>query len=203
MQTQGTMRPHTSLWTRIKGITPGRWGVALVEAVLGYLWLVSGLNKLLNPRFRPGLAQVLHGQLKGNPNHWWVALVKGLVLPHAQFWAAVVQAGELLVALSYAAGVVLWLSGQFPHSLWTRRVNGVVVLALLGGALLTANYYLMAGNTVPGLNPGAPYQEGLSIDGLATLLALALVAVHLLALRARAPLNRHLRRIQQVQRPAP
>jgi hypothetical protein len=159
--------------------------VALVEAVLGYLWLVSALNKLLNAQFRPGLAHVLQGQLKDNPNRWWVAVVRWLVLPHAALWAAVVQIAELLVALGYFAAVVLWLNGQFPGTRWARRLNGAIILALLGGALLTANYYLMAGNTVPGLNPGAPYKEGLSIDGLATLLALALVAVHLLALRSR------------------
>lgn len=182
---QRTVRPHARLRPWMRGIGPGRWGLALVEAVLGYLWLVSALNKLLNTQFRPGLAHVLQGQFKGNPNRWWVALTRGLVLPHAQIWAAVVQAAELLVALGYFAGVVLWMSGQFPRTHWARGVNWGVVLALSGGALLTANYYLMSGDTVPGLEPSKAFQEGLSIDALATLLALALVAVHLLALRVR------------------
>ena len=181
MQTsrQGTARPRVRLHARISGVRPGRWGVALVEAVLGYLWLVSALNKLLNPRFRVGLARVLQGQLKDNPNRWWAALVRSWVVPHAPTWAALVQIGELLVALGYVAGVVLWLSGQFPRERWARAVNWGVLLALVGGALLTANYYLMSGDTVPGLEPGKAFQEGLSIDGLATLLALALIAVHL------------------------
>lgn len=183
------VRPHPRLRPRISGIQPGRWGLALIEAVLGYLWLVSALNKLLNARFRPGLAHVLQGQLTNNPNSWWVALMRELVLPHAQFWAALVQIGELLVALGYVAGVALWLSGRFPYARWARRLNWVVLLTLLGGALLTANYYLMAGDTVPGLAPSKAFQEGLSIDAVATLLALALIAVHLLALRAH-PANR-------------
>lgn len=181
---RGTVRAHPRLRPRISGLHPGRWGLALVEAVLGYLWLVSALNKLLSAQFRPGLAHTLQGQFKDNPNQWWVALVKALVLPHAQVWAALVQIGELLVALGYFAGAVLWLSGWFPRERWARRLNWAVVLALLGGAALTANYYLMAGNTVPWLEPSMPYKEGLSIDGVATLLALALVVVHLLALRA-------------------
>ena len=167
------------------GIGPERWGLVLVEGVIGYLWLVSALNKWLNPQFRPGLAHTLQGQLKDNPNHWWIAFMRWLVLPHAPVWAALIQVGELLVAVGYFGGVALWLSGQLPRARWARRLNGGVLLALLGGALMTTNYYLMAGNTVPGVNPGKAFQEGISIDGLATLLALALLVVHLLALRAR------------------
>jgi hypothetical protein len=167
------------------GIGPERWGLALVEGVLGYLWLVSALNKWLNPQFRPGLAHMLQGQVKDNPNHWWVAIMRWLVLPHAPVWAPLIQVGELRVAVGYFGGVALWLSGQLPRARWARRANWGVLLALLGGALLTANYYLMSGDTVPGLEPGKAFQEGISIDGLATLLALALLAVHLLALRAR------------------
>ena len=184
VQTQ-TTRP-TRLQARLgpQALSPSRWGLALVEAVIGYEWLVSALNKLLNPGFRPGLAHTLRIALKDNPNRWWSALVTQLILPQAPAWATVIEIGELLIALGYCAGVVLWLSGRFPHARWTRGVNGVVLVALLGGALLTANYYLMAGETVPGVHPALAFQEGLSVDGLVTLLALALVTVHLLALRA-------------------
>jgi hypothetical protein len=30
---------------------PAAWGLAIVEAALGYEWLLSGLNKVLNPAF--------------------------------------------------------------------------------------------------------------------------------------------------------
>ena len=179
-----------------RGDTPARWGLALVEGVIGYVWLLSALNKWLNPHFRPSLAHMLQGQVQDNPNHWWVAFIRWLVLPHAPFWAALIQVGELLVALGYFGGVALWLSGWFPHAPWARRANWGVLLALLGGALMTANYYLMNGETVPGLNPSGAYAEGLSIDGLVTLLALALFAVHLLALRARSARDSGRRELQ-------
>ena len=165
--------------------TAARWGLAGVETMIGYAWLLSALNKWLNPGFRPGLAHMLQGQLKDNPNHWWVAFMRWLVLPHAPIWAALIQIGELLVALGYGAGVLLWLSGRFPQARWARRLNWGVLLALLGGALMTTNYYLMDGNTVPFLSPSTPYKEGLSIDGTLTLVAVVLLAVHLIAVRAR------------------
>lgn len=163
-------------------------GLALVEALIGYDWLLSALNKLLSPAFRSGLAGQLTMSMHGNPNAWWVALMRRLVLPHAPLFAVLVEVGELLVALGLFAGAALWASGQFPGRLpgrrWARWLNAGALLALAGGALMTANYYVMSGATLPWLDPGNPFNEGLSIDGLLTLIALGLLAIHLAPLRA-------------------
>lgn len=159
------------------------WGLALVEALIGYTWLLSALDKILSPTFRSGLAQQLTMAIHGNPNTWWVALAQRLVLPHAQLCAALVEVGELLVACGFFAGAALWASGQFPVRRWARRLNVGVLAALVGGALMTANYYVMSGDTVPGLNPANAFNEGLSIDGLLTLVAVGLFAIHALPLR--------------------
>ena len=108
-----------------------------------------------------------------------------LVLPHAQLCAVLVEVGELLVALGFFAGAVLWASGQFPAHRWTRRLNLGVLGALVGGALMTANYYVMSGATLPGLDPANAFNEGLSIDGLLTLVAVGLGVIHILPLRSR------------------
>ncbi len=63
----------------------------------------------------------------------------------------------------------------------------MVVVALLGGAFMTGNYYLLAGKTLPWLDPGDPFDEGLSMDGLLTLIALALIPAQIAPMRARAP----------------
>jgi hypothetical protein len=66
----------------------------------------------------------------------------------------------------------------------TRRWLGLVVLgSLIGSAFMTANYYLLAGNTWPWLDPANPFNEGLSIDGLMTLIALALIPIQIAAMR--------------------
>lgn len=78
------------------------------------------------------------------------------------------------------AGAALWASGQFPAHRWTRRLNLGVLGALLGGAGMTANYYMMSGATLPGLNPANAFNEGLSIDGLLTLVAVGLGVIHVL-----------------------
>lgn len=161
------------------------WGLALVEAVIGYTWLLSGLNKILDPGFGTGLAQQVVAATRGNPNTWWVALMQRLVLPHTALFAGLVEVGEVLVALGFFAGAALWASGQFPVRRWARLLNLGVLGALAGGALMTANYYVMSGATLPWLDPSNAFNEGLSIDGLLTLVAAGLVVIHLLPLQTR------------------
>jgi hypothetical protein len=156
-------------------------GLAVVEALIGYEWLLSAFDKIHSSGFRSGLAQQLTTSLSGNPNAWWITLVKRLVLPRAQPLAVLVEFAELFVALGFFAGAVVWVSGRFPARRWTRHLNFGVAAALAGSALMTANYYLMAGKTLPFLNPGDPFDEGLSLDGLLTLIALGLLVVHVVA----------------------
>jgi hypothetical protein len=58
------------------------------------------------------------------------------VLPHALLFAVLVEVGELLVALGFFAGAVLWVSGRFPGARWARRLNLVMLAALLAGTFL-------------------------------------------------------------------
>lgn len=162
-------------------VAPAAAGLAVVEAAIGYEWLLSGLNKLLSADFAPGLAHQLLGSLQGNPNGWYTSLTTALVLPHARLFAALVQVGELMVGLGLFAGAALWASGRFPVARWARLLNLGVIAALVGGILMSANYAVMSGETLPGLNPGNPFNEGLSIDSLLTMIGLGLLVVHLVA----------------------
>jgi thiosulfate dehydrogenase [quinone] large subunit len=159
------------------------WGLAAVLLLLGYEWLLSGLNKLLSAAFGGGLADQLRQASDGNPNRWYVRFLSAAVLPHAGAFAAAVAWGEVAVALGLAGGAVAWIGGGRLPARWGRRLQLATCVALLGSALMTANYYLLAGNGLPWLNPGAPFAEGLDIDGLLTLVALALLGLQLAVLR--------------------
>jgi hypothetical protein len=162
-----------------------RRGIALVEAAIGYEWLLSGLNKLLNGHFTFGLAATLRQAMKNNPNGWWVTLTRHLVVPNLHLLGPLVPIGELLLALGFFTGAALWATG-IP----SRRRNPLlafgVIGALLASALMTANFYLMSGNALPGLDPANAFNEGLSIDGLLTLIVAGLIAAHASALRAQS-----------------
>jgi len=165
------------------------WGLAPVELVIGYEWLVSALNKVYSSTFRPGLAASIHTSLQDNPNGWWVALVQQLVIPNAPMWATVVEVAELLVAVGLFVGAILWISGGFPKTRVVRLLNMMVLLALLAGIAMTVNYYLLAGHTLASLgslHPDAPFDEGVSLDGLLTFLGMGLLLIHFIAQQGHA-----------------
>ena len=194
---QPTTRTHGTNSYRIHGmerraipatltrVTPAAWGLALTEAAIGYEWLLSGLNKLLSANFSTGLAHALQSSLDGNPNGWYVALAKSLFIPHAQVLAPLVELGELLVAGGLFIGAFLWVSGRFPVARWARILNLGVIMALLGGILMSINYAVMGGDTLPGINPANPFNEGLSIDSLLAMIGICLLVIHVLAGRRR------------------
>jgi len=158
-----------------------RWGLATVLLLMAYEWLLSGLDKILSGGFAGGLAPNLRAALKDNPNRWYVHFVTRVIVPNAHATAVLIEAGEILVALGLIAGAAWWLIGARLPASWALALRLGGVGALIGSALMTANYYLLAGNTLPWLNTVNPFNEGLSIDGLLTLVALALVVVHLFA----------------------
>jgi hypothetical protein len=162
---------------------PARWGIALVEAAIGYEWLLSGLNKILNGHFTAGLAATLRDAMKNNPNSWWVSLTQHLVIPNIPLFGPLVPIGELLIALGFFTGAALWVTGALARPGKNVLSLGVIG-ALLASVLMTTNFYLMAGNTLPGLDPAVAFNEGLSLDGLLTLIGAGLITAHVSSLRS-------------------
>jgi len=171
-----------------RSITRGqaaRWGLIVVELLIGYEWLVSGLNKVLNRGFFSGMSAQLQQQMDGNPNVWYATLVKNLVLPHATLFGFLVEYGELLVALGFFVAAALWMTHRMIPRQLARLTGWGVIVALIGGALMTMNYYIMAGKTLPFLTPDHPFDEGINLDGLLTLITVGLIVIHVLLMRRR------------------
>jgi hypothetical protein len=95
-----------------------------------------------------------------------------------------VEAGELLVAGGMFVGAALWVSGRVAASRLSRFLNLAVIMAVLGSILMSANYAVMGGDMLPGINAANPFNESISIDSLLTIIGLGLLAVHVVALRA-------------------
>jgi thiosulfate dehydrogenase [quinone] large subunit len=157
-------------------------GLCLVQLVLAYEWLVSGINKLLNPNFTVQLASTLRQNMNGNPYSWYVSFLRQIVLPHATLFGVLTELGELAIGITLVVSTVLWW--RRPHGRLTLYVGGAACLALAGAVLLPLNFFFMSGSPLPWINPANAFNEGMTIDMLVPLLSVALLVANLRAVRA-------------------
>ncbi|MBV9279823.1 MAG: hypothetical protein JOZ41_07060 [Chloroflexi bacterium] len=153
-----------------------------VQLILAYEWLISGLNKILNPHFDAQLPAVLRQSIANNPYGWYTTLLQRIVLPHHALFAPLARLGETSVGLTLLVGAALWL--WRPRSRATIYAGWAACLALLGAAFLALNYFFQGGTPLPWINPGNAYNPGVDIDILIPLLCLVLVIANVRALMA-------------------
>jgi thiosulfate dehydrogenase [quinone] large subunit len=156
-------------------------GLAAVQIVLAYEWLLSGINKILNPNFTLQLGATLQQNISGNPYGWYSGLLRAVVLPHAGTFGILTELGEVSIGLTLLGSALLWL--RRPHSRLAVIAGKVACLALAGAILLPLNFFFMSGDPVPWVNPGNAFNEGVSIDALIPLLSATLLVANLRAVR--------------------
>lgn len=160
------------------------WGIGAMLIAFAYEWFLSGMNKLTSGDFRSGLSGQVADAVSGNPNHWYASLLNSVVVPHGAFFAVLTELGEIAVSLGLICGAVRWLADGRLSAAWRRRLDLATIGALAGSAFMTANYYLMSGFGIPWLHASDAFSEGLDIDGLLTIVALALLAMQVYVVRA-------------------
>lgn len=115
----------------------------LIAAVIGLEWLRSGIEKLTAANFPAGMAKVLGGFASKNPMGWYHDFLTSSVIPNATAFGDLIEWAETLtgVALIVTAGVLLYRSrGRIATAAET-----IAGIALLGGALMSWNFWLAAG----------------------------------------------------------
>jgi thiosulfate dehydrogenase (quinone) large subunit len=149
-------------------------GLALVELVLAYEWLSSGLTKLVRGDFPSGLAAELHD---ASTTGTYAAFLQHVVIPHAALFAWSIQLGEVGVGVLFVAAA---LTGRPLF----------VGIAAAAGAFMTLNFGLAAGDHFFRVIAADSFDEGVPLDVLATWLQLALVLCVLAPLAACIPVPR-------------
>lgn len=162
-------------------------GLLVVQIVVGYEWLVSGLDKFVHGGFPAGLEEELVQKLSGTAP-WYGAFLRGIVIPNARGFGYAIEASELLAGIALVGGALLWLFG------WERlpvRLRAAVMLsaaaAAIGGAFLALNLHFANGANHPWLVPAAAFDEGVDLDVVLPAIQLAIASVNIV-------LFRHLRR---------
>ena len=148
-----------------------RYLLAAVQAIVGWEWLVSGLNKVFSGTFPQGLAGTLNQGIQDNPNAWYVSFLHTVVQPNSIFFGYAIEWTELIIGVIFLSGALVLLGrprvrGEEQHSLAVGFCTAAAIAGLVGAFLCVNFHFFMGGAVVPGINPADPFDEGIDLDAL-------------------------------------
>lgn len=158
-------------------------GLLVVQAIVGYEWLISGLAKLVRGGFPAGLANALAEKSEGVPA-WYRALMESAFIPNAKAFGYVIEVAELLAGLVLIVGPVLWIVAWNRVAHWVRATVLVsTAVAAIGGAFLAINFHLASGAPQPWLIPRESFDEGVDLDSLLPAIQIVIATVNIILFR--------------------
>lgn len=159
---------------------PGTVALLLVQIVLGYEWLVSGLTKVVRGGFPQGLSAELRDMSESAPG-WYGHFLTSVAVPHAQVFGYTIEAVELVAGAVLIGTAVSVLAGR--ASLSSRVVGWPALVASLAALVMVADFELANGGDFGLSLAKDPFDEGIDLDTLLTGLQLALVGFWAVVLR--------------------
>jgi len=161
---------------------------ALIQAVLGVEFLLSGLSKAADPQYVAHFRAFVEAS-PGSQRGLLAPVIRALVLPHPGIAAQAARAGEL------AVGVILLLAAL---EIARRRFAGSVgaqlayepLVALAGAAAgvglagISLSIFLVQGGVLPTVNPGRAFTSAIPVELLMVPLGLGIAWLELGRYRA-------------------
>lgn len=176
---------------------PGALPLVAIQGVVAYEWIHAGAEKLSAPGYVSGMSKTISTFAAKNPNAPYKSFLTDTVAPNSQGFAYVVEYGELLAGIGLAVAALIAMVRVTPRLVETLG-TWLTVLAGIGGAFMSANFYFAAGWT------GAS-TEGINL--VMTIVQVALVAMAIGALvsgtRALGAFETMARTGQTVEEPRP
>ena len=123
-------------------------GLVVIQMTLAYEWWSAGWEKVSSPEFVSGINGTLGYFASKNPFPWYKDFLLGFATRNSTLFAYSVEWSQIAIAIILAiAGAVFVYSKQ---EVIKKNALKLSILALIGGILMNANFYLAAGWTGPG-----------------------------------------------------
>ncbi|HZS79748.1 MAG TPA: hypothetical protein VFA41_24265 [Ktedonobacteraceae bacterium] len=165
-----------------------RYMLAALQVILGWEWIVSGINKVLSGTFPQQLDSTLQGGFQDNPNSWYIGFLKAFVMPHGVFFGYLIEWTEVITGLALLAGAIIVLSSprlreDAQHKL-AVGICTLVIFAAIAGSLMTINYHFWIGKSIiPGMSAD-PGDEAIDLEALVPPLSLIIIAAQMAYIKA-------------------
>ena len=150
----------------MKGLIFPSVGLLIVQIIVGWEWLISGLTKIFRGGFPSGLA----ANLKDSSTDawgWYRDFLRSVIIPHAKPFGYLIEISELAVGVILIVAALQWLfRWQSMHrQARTRMLLGTV--AACGAAIfMNINFYLVSGKPPPFFLAKDAFDEGVGLDAV-------------------------------------
>jgi thiosulfate dehydrogenase [quinone] large subunit len=152
-------------------------GLLVVQMLLGYEWLMSGLTKIVRGAFPSGLADDLRDKSQGAPG-WYRSFLDGGVIPHASVFGYAIEISELLVGLALVVAALVWLLRweRLPEA-GRLVILATTTIASLAAIFMAVNFHLANGAPHPWFIAKDGFDEGIDLDSLLPAIQPVLIGV--------------------------
>ena len=158
--------------------------VLLIQAWLGYEFLISGWNKIkINTAFTSGLAGYLK-MTAGSRANAYSRFINQNIIPHAVFYGYLIEWAEVLTGAVLILAVLTVFIREKENSPAQKTAGVLSILSLVGILLMSLNFYWMTGAStlLPG---GSAYIPGVSFDFFIVILSAVLIGWNLILLKTK------------------
>ena len=194
LRRRGVMKRRAPL----PGVSVPNVALAGLQMLIGYEWLVSGVDKLLLGTFPDKMGGLLTAAISGGrlPD-FFAALLQNLVLPNAQFFGVFIEWSETLAGVGLiAAGLVtllrplaeryLKLRAALVFSYGARLLDLLAPFAAAGAGLLGLSFFLLDGLPLPWFAPSIAYGGAIDTGLFLAVASVILIVAQLRQQRQRA-----------------
>jgi hypothetical protein len=169
---------------------------AVVQAALGIEFALSGLNKFADPDYVANFTSFVRAN-PGGTSGPLSALVQGVVLPNAEFFATLLKITELLLGPILLVGSLEIARRRFAGRIGSAHGYEAAVALIAAAAGLTAaglafSIFLLMGGVLPTVMPGRAFTTAIPVELLIVPLGLSVAWLEFgrfLVLRRRTPIR--------------
>jgi thiosulfate dehydrogenase [quinone] large subunit len=154
-------------------------GMLLVEMIIGYEWLISGITKIVRGDFPSGLAEELIQKSEGLSG-WFAGFLNGVVIPNAVAFGYLIEFAELAAGIVLVVAPLIWLFRWERVSDNTRSTIMILVaVAAIAGIIMAISFHLANADPHPWLLPGDSFDEGVDLDSVLPAIQFIILTVNL------------------------
>jgi cytochrome bd-type quinol oxidase subunit 1 len=157
-------------------------GLLVVQIIIGYEWLLSGIAKIAPGNFPSALGDELAKTATGAAD-WYVGFLNSAIIPNAAAFGYIIEIAEVLAGIALIVGPLIWIFAwdRTPYSLRKTMII-LMIAASVGGIFMALNFHVANGGNHPWLIPDSPFDEAVDVDLLMVAIQAVITAVQIIIL---------------------